>query len=90
MRKEHKSKKGGLTKAGRAYISFAARFGGANDPVKDEKGELTKHGHALKRWGFGSVAAARKFAAKNKKSQEDKTMPMKKKPKKGGKKGGGY
>ena len=48
-------------------VSFAARFGGANDPVKDENGELTKHGHALKRWGFSSNAEARAFANKHKK-----------------------
>ena len=96
MRKEHKSKKGGLTKAGRAYfkrteganlkapvrkgknprrVSFAARFAGMKGPMKDSKGRPTRKALALKRWGFGSVAAARKFAAKNKKSQEDKIMP---------------
>ena len=48
-------------------VSFAARFGGANDQVKDSKGELTKHGHALKRWGFSSNAEARAFANKHKK-----------------------
>jgi hypothetical protein len=49
-------------------VSFAARFGGANDPIKDSKGEMTKHGHALKRWGFSSNAEAKAFANKNKKS----------------------
>ncbi len=89
MRKEHKSKKGGLTKAGRAYfkrkeganlkppvskgknprrVSFAARFAGMKGPMKDKKGRPTRKAMALKRWGFGSVAAARNFARRNKKS----------------------
>jgi len=88
VRKEHKSKKGGLTKAGRAYfkrkeanlkppvskgknprrVSFAARFAGMKGPMKDKKGRPTRKAMALKRWGFGSVAAARNFARRNKKS----------------------
>ena len=89
MRKEHKSKTGGLTKAGRDYfkrteganlkapvkkgvnprrVSFAARFAGMKGPMKDEKGRPTRKALALKAWGFGSVAAARSFAANNKKS----------------------
>ena len=76
MRKEHKSKTGGLTAAGRKYfkrkeganlkppvskgknprrVSFAARFAG-------------RKALALKKWGFGSVASAKKFAQNNKKA----------------------
>ena len=85
MRKEHKSKKGGLTAKGRKYfkrkeganlkppvskgknprrVSFAARFSGMKGPMKDSKGRPTRKAKALKRWGFGSVAAAHKFASK--------------------------
>jgi hypothetical protein len=49
-------------------ISFAARFSGMKGPMKDEKGRPTRKALALKRWGFGSVAAARNFANKHKKS----------------------
>ena len=88
MRKEHKSKTGGLTAAGRAHfkrteganlnapvkkgvnprrVSFAARFAGMKGPMKDSKGRPTRKALALKKWGFGSVAAAKNFASKNKK-----------------------
>ena len=88
MRKEHKSKTGGLTAAGRKYfkqkeganlkppvkkgknprrVSFAARFAGMKGPMKDSKGRPTRKALALKKWGFGSVASARKFAQNNKK-----------------------
>ncbi len=90
MIKEHKSKTGGLTAAGRKYfknkeganlkapvakgknprrVSFAARFAGMKGPMKDEKGRPTRKALALKKWGFGSVEAARKFAANNKKKK---------------------
>ena len=49
-------------------ISFAARFSGMKGPMKDEKGRPTRKALALKAWGFGSVAAARNFANKHKKS----------------------
>ena len=49
-------------------VSFAARFAGMKGPMKDEKGRPTRKALALKAWGFGSVAAARSFAANNKKS----------------------
>ena len=49
-------------------VSFAARFAGMKSPMKDEKGRPTRKALALKAWGFGSVAAARNFANKNKKS----------------------
>jgi len=89
MRKEHKSKSGGLTPAGRKYfkrkdgsnlkpaiskgknprrISFAARFGGMAGAMKDKKGKPTRLALALRKWGFSSKAAARKFANANKKA----------------------
>ena len=89
MKKEHKSKTGGLTQAGRDHfkkteganlkapvpkgknprrVSFAARFGGMKGPMKDAKGRPTRKALALKKWGFGSVAAAKTFARNNKKT----------------------
>tara|TARA_R110002012_G_C11346894_1_gene579050 strand:- start:182 stop:451 length:270 start_codon:yes stop_codon:yes gene_type:complete len=49
-------------------VSFAARFAGMKGPMKDEKGKPTRKALALKKWGFGSVAAARSFVANNKKT----------------------
>jgi hypothetical protein len=49
-------------------VSFAARFSGMKGPMKDSKGRPTRKALALKAWGFGSVAAARNFANKNKKA----------------------
>jgi len=46
-------------------VSFAARFGGMAGPERDEDGEPTRLGLALKKWGFSSVAAARSFVARN-------------------------
>ncbi len=81
--KEHQSPSGGLNAAGRKHhgvkapvnkgtnprrVSFAARFAGMKGPMKDEKGKPTRKALALKKWGFGSVAAARNFASNNKKS----------------------
>ena len=89
MKKEHKSKTGGLTAAGRAHfkkteganlkppvkkgtnprrVSFAARFAGMKGPMKDAKVRQTRKALALKKWGFGSVEAAKNFARKNKKT----------------------
>jgi hypothetical protein len=47
-------------------VSFAARFAGMKGPMKDSKGRPTRKAF-LKKWGFGSVAAARNFANKHKK-----------------------
>ena len=90
MRKEHKSKTGGLTAAGRRHfkkteganlkrqlssgtnprrVSFAARFAGMKGPMKDSKGRPTRKALALKKWGFGSVEAARNFAKRHKKKK---------------------
>ena len=49
-------------------VSFAARFAGMKGPMKDTKGGPTRKALALKKWGFGSVDAARNFANKYKKS----------------------
>ena len=48
-------------------VSFACRFAGMKGPMKDSKGRPTRKALALKKWGFGSVAAARNFANRNKK-----------------------
>tara|TARA_R110000744_G_scaffold98280_1_gene189867 strand:+ start:205 stop:690 length:486 start_codon:yes stop_codon:yes gene_type:complete len=48
-------------------VSFAARFAGMKGPMKKPNGEPTRKALALKKWGFGSVEAARNFANANKK-----------------------
>jgi len=48
-------------------VSFAARFAGMAGPMKKPNGQPTRKALALKKWGFGSVAAARTFAQNNKK-----------------------
>ena len=80
---KYKSPSGGLNAAGRTKfgvkapvkkgtnprrVPFAARFSGMKGAMKDSKGRPTRKALALKKWGFGSVAAARNFANKNKKS----------------------
>ena len=47
-------------------ISFAARFGAMDGPMKDEKGRPTRLCISLKSWGFGSKEAARNFANRHK------------------------
>jgi len=49
-------------------VSFACRFGGMAGSLKNKKGEPTKLKMALKKWGFGSKAAAASFCRKHKKS----------------------
>ena len=49
-------------------VSFAARFAGMKGPMKDEKGRPTRKALALKKWGFGSVAAARSYVRNNRSS----------------------
>ena len=51
---------------GKRRVSFACRFAGMAGAMKDAKGEPTKKAMALKKWGFGSVAAAKSFCSKNK------------------------
>ena len=47
-------------------VSFACRFAGMKGPMKKPNGEPTRKAIALKKWGFGSVQAARKFCNSNK------------------------
>tara|TARA_R100001443_G_scaffold69160_1_gene77760 strand:+ start:485 stop:757 length:273 start_codon:yes stop_codon:yes gene_type:complete len=73
-RKHFESKDGGNLKAAvdkgtnPRRVSFAARFSGMKGAMKDAKGKPTRLALALKKWGFGSKEAARKFAANNKKA----------------------
>ena len=47
-------------------VSFACRFAGMAGAMKDNKGRPTKKAMALKKWGFGSIAAAKSFCNSNK------------------------
>tara|TARA_B100001113_G_C20965754_1_gene559470 strand:+ start:532 stop:822 length:291 start_codon:yes stop_codon:yes gene_type:complete len=47
-------------------VSFACRFAGMQGAMKDDKGKPTRKAKALKKWGFGSVEAARNFCQKHK------------------------
>ena len=47
-------------------VSFACRFAGMKGAMKEASGEPTKKAMALKKWGFGSVEAARNFCNKHK------------------------
>ena len=73
-RKHFEAKDGGNLKApvpkgkNPRRVSFAARFAGMAGPMKKPNGEPTRKALALKKWGFGSVAAARTFAQNNKKT----------------------
>ena len=49
-------------------VSFAARFAGMKGPMKDKMGRPTRKALALKKWGFGSVEAARNFARRHRQS----------------------
>ena len=72
-RKHFEAKDGGNLKApvpkgkNPRRVSFAARFAGMAGPMKKPNGQPTRKALALKKWGFGSVAAARTFAQNNKK-----------------------
>jgi hypothetical protein len=48
-------------------VSFACRFAGMKGAMKDANGEPSRKAMALRKWGFGSVEAARSFCNKNKK-----------------------
>ena len=52
--------------AGKRRVSFACRFAGMAGAMKDSKGKPTRKAMALKKWGFGSVDAARSFCQNNK------------------------
>ena len=72
MRSEHKRDTGKtlgkrLTSGkNKRRVSFACRFAGMAGAMKNAKGKPTKKAIALKKWGFGSVEAARNFCQKNK------------------------
>ena len=48
-------------------VSFACRFGSMQGDMKDKDGSPSKLAKALKKWGFGSKEAARKFCNTHKK-----------------------
>tara|TARA_A100001201_G_C3985157_1_gene169869 strand:+ start:60 stop:344 length:285 start_codon:yes stop_codon:yes gene_type:complete len=50
-------------------VSFACRFGSMKGSMKDKDGSPSKLAKALKKWGFGSKEAARKFCRKHKKKK---------------------
>ena len=72
MRSEYKSETGKklgsrqTSGTGARRVSFACRFAGMKGPMKDSKGKPTRKAIALKKWGFGSVSAARSFCQSNK------------------------
>ena len=83
VKKAFQNPSGGLSEAGRKHfgvkapvnkgtnprrVSFAARFAGMKGAMKKPNGEPTRKALALKKWGFSSVAAAKNFANKNKKT----------------------
>jgi len=47
-------------------VSFACRFAGMKGAMTKPNGKPTRKAMALKKWGFGSVEAARNFCQKNK------------------------
>lgn len=72
MRSEYKKETGktlGIRQTsgkGKRRVSFACRFAGMKGPMKKPNGEPTRKAIALKKWGFGSVGAAKKFCNSNK------------------------
>ena len=72
MRSKHKSETGKTlgsrqtSGTGKRRISFACRFAGMKGGMKDKNGSPSKLAMALKKWGFGSVEAARNFANRHK------------------------
>ena len=73
MRSDHKKETGKTLGSrqtsgkGKRRVSFACRFAGMKGPMKDSKGKPTRKAIAFKKWGFGSVSAAKKFCNTNKK-----------------------
>ena len=51
---------------GSRRVSFACRFAGMAGGMKKPNGKPTRKAMALKKWGFGSVDAARSFCQSNK------------------------
>jgi len=72
MRAKHKKETGKTlgkrqtSGKGKRRISFACRFGGMAGSMKKKNGEPSNLAFALKKWGFGSKEAARKFCNNNK------------------------
>ena len=72
MRKDYTSETGKklgsrqTSGSGSRRVSFACRFAGMKGPMKKPNGEPTRKAIALKKWGFASVGAARKFCNSNK------------------------
>lgn len=72
MRKDHKKDTGKTlgkrqtSGTGKRRVSFACRFAGMKGGMKDANGSPSKLAMALKKWGFGSKEAARKFCNKHK------------------------
>ena len=72
MRSKYKSETGKTlgsrqtSGTGKRRVSFACRFAGMAGAMKDAKGKPTKKSIALKKWGCGSVAAAKSFCNKHK------------------------
>ena len=72
MRSKHKSETGRtlgkrhLSGTNKRRVSFACRFAGMKGGMKDANGSPSKLAMALKKWGFGSKEAARKFCNKHK------------------------
>ena len=72
MRSKYKSETGKTlgsrqtSGTGKRRVSFACRFAGMAGAMKDAQGAPTKKAIALKKWGFGSVAAAKSFCNANK------------------------
>ena len=72
MRSDHKSETGKTLGSRQTSgtnsrrVSFACRFAGMKGPMKKPNGEPTRKARALKKWGFGSVGAAKSFCNKHK------------------------
>ncbi len=72
MRSEYKSETGKTLGSrqtsgkGKRRVSFACRFAGMKGAMKGPNGKPTRKAIALKKWGFGSVEAARNFCQSNK------------------------
>jgi len=72
MRSEYKSETGKTlgsrqtSGTGKRRVSFACRFAGMKGAMKKPNGKPTRKAMALKKWGFGSIEAARNFCQSNK------------------------
>ena len=51
---------------GKRRVSFACRFAGMKGAMTKPNGKPTRKAMALKKWGFGSIEAARNFCQSNK------------------------